>query len=84
MSQVKFKEETITSKFTEAAGASVKGGKHEGLAHEIGEKLTAGGGANGYLAVGQLSRSYGFNSCVLTVRRHTSSNCRRIRSAPRC
>jgi hypothetical protein len=54
MSNVKFKEETITSKVTETGGAALKSGKHEGLAHEIGEKLTAGGGANGYLAVRQI------------------------------
>jgi hypothetical protein len=55
---VKFKEETITTKLTDAgtttlaAGAqeSLKGGKHD-LAHEVGEAITKGGGVNGYLAV---------------------------------
>jgi len=45
---VKFKEETITQQVTDSATA-VKGGKHD-LAHEVGEALTKGGGANGYLA----------------------------------
>jgi len=52
---VKFKEETVSTKVTDG----VKGlsdpsmaevGKHGGLAHEVGEALTKGGGANGYLA----------------------------------
>jgi hypothetical protein len=55
---VKFKEETITTKLTDAstattaAGAleSLKGGKHD-LAHDVGEAITKGGGPNGYLAV---------------------------------
>lgn len=54
---VKFKEETVTTKLTDAgtatlgAGAqeSLKGGKHD-LAHEVGAAITKGGGPNGYLA----------------------------------
>ncbi|KAF2138847.1 uncharacterized protein K452DRAFT_276667 [Aplosporella prunicola CBS 121167] len=44
---VKFEKETIRS----VGGAVAPGGKqHEGLVHEVGEALTRGGGANGYLA----------------------------------
>lgn len=40
---VKFKEETVR--------AVSSGGKHEGLAHRVGERLTGGHTTSGYLAV---------------------------------
>lgn len=53
---VKFKEETITKEVGGGFGAAAtKGGKHD-LAHEVGEALTKGGGANGYLAVRSIAR----------------------------
>jgi hypothetical protein len=42
---VKFKEETVTQTTADTAA------KGKDLAHEVGEALTKGGGANGYLAV---------------------------------
>ena len=44
---VKFEKETVKT-----TAASVKDSKHhEGLVHDVGEALTRGGGANGYLQV---------------------------------
>jgi hypothetical protein len=48
MSSVQFKEQVTRTQ--EVAGKAVEKG-HEGIAHEIGEALTKGGGPNGYLAV---------------------------------
>ena len=45
---VKFEKETI--KTTGPTAAGVAKGKDD-LAHEVGQALTKGGGANGYLAV---------------------------------
>lgn len=42
---VKFKEETVTQTVTDATE------KGKDIAREVGEVLTQGGGANGYLAV---------------------------------
>lgn len=60
---VKFEKESV--KLTEAAGsaaAGVVGGQHDkdGLVRRVGEALTKGGGANGYLAVSgaQLERDH--------------------------
>ncbi|KAF2396896.1 hypothetical protein EJ06DRAFT_567571 [Trichodelitschia bisporula] len=51
MSQVKFKEETVTTTLT--GGKS--GGKHD-LAHKVGEAITKGSGPNGYLAQAYLKQ----------------------------
>jgi hypothetical protein len=49
MSSVKFEERKTT---TTNVNGGVRGGKEkEGLAHDIGEALTRGGGPQGYLAV---------------------------------
>ncbi|KAK8154354.1 hypothetical protein IWX90DRAFT_442510 [Phyllosticta citrichinensis] len=51
---VKFEKETVRTASGSVAAQAVQaaGSKHhrEGLAHEVGEALTRGGGANGYLA----------------------------------
>jgi hypothetical protein len=47
---VKFAQETIKTATTDVPLPKGKLEKHD-LAHEVGEALTKGGGANGYLAV---------------------------------
>jgi hypothetical protein len=48
MSSVQLKEQVTRTQ--QVSGNAVEKG-HEGIAHEIGEALTKGGGPNGYLAV---------------------------------
>jgi hypothetical protein len=56
---VKFKESVTETVKTAAQDIPLPGGKVEAkdLAHEVGQALTKGGGANGYLAVSQRGRS---------------------------
>lgn len=47
---VKFEKESVRT--TTGTSAPIpKGGKHDDLVHDVGEALTRGGGANGYLQV---------------------------------
>jgi hypothetical protein len=51
MSDVRFKQESISEKIQEGIqDLGSRSGRHE-LAHEVGAALTKGGGPNGYLAV---------------------------------
>lgn len=51
MSDVRFKQESISEKIQEGIqDLGTRSGRHE-LAHDVGAALTKGGGPNGYLAV---------------------------------
>ena len=51
---VKFQQETVRDA---PLPGGLKGGLKEGIAHNIGERLTGGETAQGYLAVGPFSKS---------------------------